>query len=348
LCQNIIRKGIKYLLKIRDKKRLIWDSCEVHWPEVYRKHSTDLYFTSVVGLVFMLSGSTHKKGDHKAEISSALEYLKKKIPKVRVPTRRRVRVGFQLPFVLLFLSEIYRIEKDKDIKACALRVIKLLESSQYRNGGWGYGEKARGIIRGITFPNTCATLFSLMVAKRASLKVSEKRIQRGIRCIKRFANRDGSFRYRLKSKGSHASTPGGAIVVLRYAGETDSKIYKQACRYFKKNIFKTRRHIKRLPERYRDLGTSIQLFQNGGFNGFFASLAAYYLGKEMWQKWYKERLIKGAGYLLNYLTENKHLPKRIKYSADGSLQLMYFWGEGAAMALLTLQIPSANLLVISR
>jgi hypothetical protein len=78
LCETTIRKGIKYLLRIKDKKRLIWDSREVHWPQTYQKHSTDLYFTSVAALVFMLAGSTHKKGTTRLRYPLHLNILRKR------------------------------------------------------------------------------------------------------------------------------------------------------------------------------------------------------------------------------------------------------------------------------
>jgi squalene cyclase len=241
LCQDTIQKGLDYLVK-RQSKRGAWYG---NWGTP----SIDLTLTSLSGLALLSDGSTHKQGRYKGRIAKALRFILKEGAK----TRGRTHMNCQRPFVLLFLSQIYRIDPDRKIEKVAQKIIKRLKRNQYKDGGWCYNEKARSSRTGnghdyTLLAMTHSILTSLVTAKNAGLKVPGKLIEKATRFCERCARKGGSFGYSLGGGGSsiiikrtEPSRTGAALCALILAKPGSKKI-DPATRYFKKHMKKAIRN----------------------------------------------------------------------------------------------------------
>jgi hypothetical protein len=89
----------------------------------------DLVLTSLGGLALLSTGSTHKEGRYSPQIKKALRYILKRRLKKPLGTIAS-HENCALPFALLFLSEIQRIDPQKRIKILANKIIKRLEKNQ--------------------------------------------------------------------------------------------------------------------------------------------------------------------------------------------------------------------------
>jgi hypothetical protein len=232
-----IEKGIKYILK-KQRRSGRWDG----W---WGSQSADLTLTSLCGLALLASGSTHKEGKYSTKIAKALRFLLKEATRSR--RGDRAHMNCQRPFVLLFLSQIYRIDPQRKIKKVAEKIIKRLKRNQYKDGGWCYWEKASSsklsdpIRPGYTLlAMTHSILTSLIAAKYAGFSVPEEMIKKAVKFCERCANKDGGFKYLLKYDRriygrSDPGRTGGVICALGLA-KPDSEVLKPGIRYFKRKM----------------------------------------------------------------------------------------------------------------
>lgn len=283
----VIAKGFEYLLKQKHKESKIWDNI----PGDTATRS-DLTLTSLAALAFMAEGSTHKEGKYKNEISTSLKYLKEKLTDVNKLENMNLRdyyrshLCFQLPFVLLFLSELYNIEKNKEIEEVAQKIIRFLEDYQYKDGGWAYSKAMEPDLKKDSsggyqtlLATTWTCVLSLSHAKKVGLDVPDKTISQGLMYIRNCSNRDGGFRYRANPKAtkfekehsiSYVGATVGAICTLLWAGDTGSTEFRKGCDY--------------LANHMEDL-IKDEEGEHYWFWLFFNAIALRHLEGERWEKW---------------------------------------------------------------
>jgi N-acetylneuraminic acid mutarotase len=276
-CRKRVKRSIKAILRDQEASG--------EWKGNHGGTDLTQLLTSISGLALISTGSTHKEGRYKTEISKALEAVLKGIKRAEAGAFHR---GFQRSFVLLFLSEVYMRDPDERIKRAASILIKRLRRSQLRNGGWGYDPDISSF-RYDHFAATAAILIALCVAKDAGFDVPAGMIKKAIRYVERCANKDGSFTYtltpvlpggrRIIRQGESPDRCGTAVCALLFA-KPDSKKIKPGLRYFIDNLDRV------ILNKVRPEG--------GLFNRFFNSVMMYKLGGAMGKKWEKQLREKGV------------------------------------------------------
>lgn len=270
--QKAVKRAIKYLKRSQRRSGA--------WEGDWGGASANITLTSLAGLAFLATGSTHKDGPYKEQIKRALKYILKQ---VQNPQRNSSHVNFQLAFALLFLAEVYRTDPDRKIEKAINKIVKRYKRYQSKKeGGWSYFGRVSFKTQK-DYPllaTTISIVTGLGAAKGAGIKVPQKMLDKGIKYIERCANKNGGFRYAFKLHGilkrnpkayrrsDHART-GSAICALLLS-KKDSERLKPGIEYFKKGLGK-------IIKNYRA--------EHYWFNLFFGSIASYKIGGELWERW---------------------------------------------------------------
>lgn len=178
-------------------------------------------------------------------------------------------------FALLFLAEVYGMLPDKKqtdhIYEKLKKATQLTLNAQTPDGGWGY------------FPTdtlhegsiTVCQLQALRAARNVGVRVPKKSIDRALQYLRKSANPDGSFKYRLGMAGSHFSFPltAAGVSSLNATGDYDSQEIKRGLEFM----------MKYLPPN----GTDDRYYRAFYFYGhFYAAQAMYHAPSPHWERWY--------------------------------------------------------------
>ena len=239
----------------------------------------DHYFvasTSLVGLSFLAGGNLPAEGKYGDTLKSVLKYIIRcqnstgYITEPEQPASRMHGHGF----ATWFLAELYGMTKpltiDKEeIKSALKKAVKVIESSQSRDGGWYYEPKPNGDEGSVTV----CIVQALRSARNVGITVKQNVIQSGIDYLRQSSNQDGSFKYSLRSnygEGSFALAAGGVSSLCLY-GKYDAPETTRGLAFLMK--FK--------PGSKNNWSTSYPYYAN-----FYATLAMHLTGDKYWKEWF--------------------------------------------------------------
>jgi hypothetical protein len=286
--------------------------------------------TSLAGLSFLAGGNVPGRGRYADQVKGAVKYL--------LDCQRYSRRGYISEpglagssrmhghgYATLFLAEVLGTTGGLtgDLDADALhksvqKAVRLIESSQSRDGGWYYQPAPQGDEGSVTVTQVQA----LRSARNAGIKVSKTTIDRAVDYIRKSANPDGGIRYSLTSGGSNSSfaLTAAGVSVMNYLGEYDMPQIERGLKYLTLGM-----KGKTMGRRPRG--------QFKSYEDFYATLAFYQAGGEHWSAhWPKLR-----SDIINR-----------RSTRDGSWTDTYGTEFGTAFATLTLQIPSQYLPIFQR
>ncbi len=178
-------------------------------------------------------------------------------------------------FAVLLLAEVYGMTKDKThsshIYEKLKKSIELTLKSQTPDGGWGY-LPTDTIHEGSV---TVIQLQALRAARNVGIKVPKKSIDRAIEYLRKSANPDGSFKYRLGMTGSHSSFPltAAGVASLNATGEYESEEVKRGLEFMMQYL---------PPKGSRDRYYNAFYF----YGHFYAAQAMYHAPSPHWERWY--------------------------------------------------------------
>lgn len=284
--------------------------------------------TALAGLGMLAGGNTPVEGKYAANVRKAVEYVLKMAERNTSGASDGLIAAFgeeQRPmyghgFSMLFLGEVYGMERDPDrqekIENVLKKAITLTGRSQSQMGGWLYTPDSGGDEGSVTITQ----VQGLRSVRNAGIKVPKKIIDNAIEYIEKSANSDGGIRYRASGGGSsRAPITAAAVAVLYNAGQYEHPVAKKSLQYIK-NLLKGK--------------NSATAF--GGHNYYatlYAAQAMYLSSEEDWKSYFPD--------VRDYFLRAQN--------SDGS------WtgdsvGEtyGTAVALIVLQLPYARLPILQR
>ncbi len=162
------------------------------------------------------------------------------------------------------LAEAYGETRIPSMRAKLEKIIRVILTSQNREGGWRY----RPVANDADISVTVLQVVALRAAKNAGLDVPQKTIDNAVKYVKScYHERSGGFAYQPGREPGFARTA-AAIYSLQVCGLYDDKMVKAGSEYLLQNQ-----------------KTKQEWFTYGNF---YAAPAQYMIGGEIWAKWYKK------------------------------------------------------------
>ena len=315
--EEAIEKGLAFLARTQSK-----DGGWGKSPSGWGAYPTAM--TSLAGLAFLAAGNTPVEGKYADNVRRAVDF----ILKMQHPNNGGLFANLAIEnscmhghgFAMMFLGEVYGMERDPErqekIKVALEKAVKLTGQSQSRAGGWLYQPNSGGDEGSVTVTQ----IQGLRSIRNAGIKVPKEIIEKACKYIELSANPDGGIRYQANGGGeSRPPVTAAAVAVMYNAGNYEHPVAQKALAYTKK-VLKGQAG-------------------NHAFSGHFY-YATLYTGQAM--------------YLSSHENWKEYFPGIRKYFLDNQAKDGSWQGDGVgetygtAIALLTLQLPYANLPILQR
>jgi hypothetical protein len=279
-------------------------------------YSRNVAVCSLAGLAFLSQGSTPGRGMYGRAIRRLLDYVLKNEQEngfICNPAATSHGPMYDHGFGTLFLAEVYGMAQRDDLRDRLTRAVKLIVTSQNKEGGWRY--EPRPVEADISV--TVSQIMALRAAHNAGVYVPAETMDRCIDYVKRCQNADGGFMYMLQGGPSRFPRSAAGLVALYSVGIYEGDEVTRAVDYV----------MKHLPSKAEPLRDTHYLYGQ-----YYAVQAMWQAGGEYWEKWYpaiRETLL-------------------AQQSRDGSWQDPISTEYGTAMACIILQIPNNYLPIFQR
>ncbi len=291
------------------------------WGEVQFGRSVAV--TSLACLALMADGNTPGRGVYGEQVTKGLEYiLRNTTESGLVATDSANSPMYGHGFATLFLGEVYGMTQgggdtelaDRTHRAL-VKAVRLIETSQNREGGWRYNPVPFDADTSVTI----CQIMALRSARNAGLEVSKDVVDKAVEYVRSCQNNDGGFRYQFSMGPSAWPRSAAGIASLQYAGIYEDRAIDSGINYVTTVAFP---------------GAGMGESQIHFFYGHYYAVQAMFLqGGRSWERWWpaiRSELIS-------------------RQRADGS------WSDdsagddyGTAMALIVLQMPKRYLPIFQK
>ncbi|MGI9429656.1 MAG: prenyltransferase/squalene oxidase repeat-containing protein, partial [Bythopirellula sp.] len=273
---------------------------------------------SLGGMAFLASGSTPARGLYAEQINLCIEYLLSQTSEagfVTAPDATSRGPMYGHGFATLFLSEVYGMAKQPELRDRLGQAVDLIIGSQNEAGGWRYQPQPQDADVSVT---VCQVM-ALRAARNAGIAVPRETIDQAIAYVKSCQNADGGFRYTLvgEEQGSQFARSAAGVVALYNAGIYDGVELERGLRYL---------------EQFRPGEQQVRRGSFYFYSHYYAVQAMWHAGGERWLRWYpaiRDELV-------------------ARQRADGSWVDPICAEYGTAMACIVLQVPNNYLPILQR
>ena len=197
--------------------------------------------TGLAGLAFLSAGNTPIEGRYSSNVRRARDFLMKTASRnsngliANIAEERSVMHGHG--FAMLFLAEVYGMERDKaqqrKIRKVLVNAIKLTARSQSAAGGWYYRPTSHSDEGSVTVTQ----IHGLRACRNAGIKVDKSVIKRSMDYIEKCSNPDGGISYSLNNRGrSRPAITAAAVATMYNAGKPEHPVAEKALKYITKMI----------------------------------------------------------------------------------------------------------------
>jgi uncharacterized protein YfaS (alpha-2-macroglobulin family) len=152
-----------------------------------------------------------------------------------------------------------------ELRETLSRAVKLITSSQNREGGWRYQPQRADADISVT---VCQVM-ALRAARNAGLHVPKETIDLSIQYVKRCQNADGGFMYMLGGGESALARSAAAVVALNSAGIYNTPEVRKGIDYLMQSLSKP--------------ATAQPYFE---YAHYYAVQAMWQAGGESWARWF--------------------------------------------------------------
>ncbi|MGB6042659.1 MAG: prenyltransferase/squalene oxidase repeat-containing protein [Pirellulales bacterium] len=236
-----------------------------------RGYSRNVAVCGLCGLAFMAGGSTPGRGPYGEHVKRTLNFILSCVQPsgfINTPGASSHGPMYGHGFATLFLSQAYGMSRKPELREALAKAIKLIVSTQNRDGGWRYHPQPRDA----DVSMTVCQVMALRAARNVGLYVPNETIDRCIEYVKKSQNADGGFRYMIIEGGDSAFPRSAAgLVALYSAGIYDGPEITRGLEYL----------TKFLPGR-KQFGREGHYF----YGHYYAVQAMWHAGGDDWQRWY--------------------------------------------------------------
>jgi prenyltransferase beta subunit len=320
--QRAIDRGLGYLAATQFRDGSFGDRIQFHG---------NVAVTSLAALAFMSAGHQPSRGAFGPNVVQALLYVLSREQRsphdgfLHHSLNRQVGM-YDHGFGTLFLAEIYGMVPDralqKRLKLTIERAIRLIETSQSREGGWRYDPEPQQA----DVSMTVCQIMALRAARNAGFAVNKQTVDLCVKYVRSCQNLDGGYSYFSGQGGSAFPRSAAGLAALYSAGIYDGKEIERTLKYlqqFKPNSAMSRREVPDMHWYY------------GQYYAAQAMWTAALRQPRYWNEWFPAL--------------RDDLLARVRGRADGSWPDHMICNHYAtAMALIMLQIPNNYLPILQK
>lgn len=198
--------------------------------------------TALCGTALLAEGSTTTRGKYAKNIRAAVDYLvSMSRPNGLIGYEEDYRYTYGHGFSMVFLSQVYGEEEDKERRAELKRVlekaVQFCAEAQTSKGGWGYVSAKDG--NDFDEGSTCVTqVQGLRACRNAGIPVSKDVIDRAHDYIRKCLTPDGGITYSLQNRGgARPPITAAAVATMFGTGDYDSEQVKKMIAYCERNVW---------------------------------------------------------------------------------------------------------------
>ena len=233
-------------------------------------YSRNVAVCGLAGLAFMAGGSTPGRGRYGHEVNRCLNFVLQNCQEsgfIAVSGASSHGPMYGHGFATLFLSQVYGMAREKRVREKLAKAVKLIVTTQNRDGGWRYQAQPRDADISVT---VCQVM-ALRAARNAGLHVPTESIDRCIDYVKKSQNPDGGFRYMVQGGQSAFPRSAAGVVALYSAGIYEGPEISKGVKYL----------MTSLPRPGKVLRESHYFYGH-----YYAVQAMWHAGGDAWGKWY--------------------------------------------------------------
>jgi hypothetical protein len=278
-------------------------------------YSRNVAVVSLAGIAFLASGDTPGRGKYGLQIERCASFILQAADDsgfICEPRHASHGPMYDHGFATLLLAEVYGMSPNPAIRDKLRRAVKLIVSTQNRDGGWRYQPEAGDADISVT---VCQVM-ALRAARNAGVFVPSETIDRCVDYVKRSQNADGGFMYMIAGGPSRFPRSAAGMMALYSAGIYEGEEIRKGLEYLSQHAPAS-----------GDLRDTHALYGQ-----YYAVQAMWQSGGEHWHKWYPA--------IRNVLREQQQ--------ADGSWEDLVCSEYGTAMACIILQMPNDCLPIFQR
>ncbi len=197
--------------------------------------STSIAITALAGIAFLAGGNMPGEGPYGKEVDAVLDTVIKNTQE----TGLIAKPGDGSPmydhgFATLFLAEVYGMTHRADVKEKLQLALRLIVSTQNKEGGWQYQPQP---LTADTSATICQVM-ALRAARNAGIHVPRTTIDNAMNYTKRCQNADGGYRYMLTGGDSRSgwARTSASTVALYYMGKYEGTEIERAAEYLKRHL----------------------------------------------------------------------------------------------------------------
>lgn len=278
-------------------------------------YSRNVAVAGLCGLAFMSGGSTPGRGPYGREVARAVRFIMDNTEEsgfIVEPQATSHGPMYGHGFATMFLAECYGMSRGREVRTKLNKAVKLIVSTQNREGGWRYQPQPSEADVSVTV----CQIMALRAARNAGIYVPNETIERCIDYVKQCQNPDGGFRYMLQGGQSQFARSAAGVVALQSAGIYDAPEVKRGVKY----LFDFLPRLRQIHESHYFYGH------------YYAVQAMWHAGGHHWASWYPS------------VRDELVTLQRPNGSWMDSICQEY----GTAMACLVLQVPNNMLPIFQR
>lgn len=283
------------------------------------EYAQNVGVVALAGMAFMAHGSTPGRGQYGKHVDRCIAYVLNETDEsgfVNAPGASSHGPMYGHGFATMFLAEAYGMSMRPDLRDRLSKAVKLIVSTQNRDGGWRYQPQRQDADISVTV----CQIMALRAARNAGLYVPHETIEAAVDFVKRCQNADGGFMYMVHGGDSLFPRSAAGVVALYSSGLPD--VYESP--EVKKGIDYLLRYLPR--------GQAAARQAHFFYGHYYAVQAMWHCGGEPWEAWYSG--------IRNVLVARQE--KR------GSWNDTICREYGTAMALIILQMPNSYLPIFQR
>ncbi|MEM7476258.1 MAG: prenyltransferase/squalene oxidase repeat-containing protein [Planctomycetota bacterium] len=171
-------------------------------------------------------------------------------------------------FGTLFLSELFGMAPQLEIRPKLEKAIRLITRTQNDNGGWRYNPAPPDEA---DLSVTVCQMMALRAARNAGFGVAKEIIDRAVDYVRRSQNPDGGYMYQLQGGPSRFPITAAAVVALYNAGIYEGVEIDAAVRYLEKNAA---------------ANTRVERNNFYFYAHYYSTQAFWHRGGKAWEQWY--------------------------------------------------------------
>ena len=274
---------------------------------------------ALAGMAFMSHGSTPGRGRYGKHVDRCVDYVLKNSEEsgfVTAPGASSHGPMYGHGFATMFLAEAYGMSMRPDLRDRLSKAVKLIVSTQNKEGGWRYQPQRQDADLSVTV----CQIMALRAARNAGLYVPHETIEASVDFVKRSQNADGGFMYMVHGGDSLFPRSAAGVVALYSSGMPDVYDWPEV----KKGV----EYLMRFLPKDRAAARQAHFF----YGHYYAVQAMWHFGGDHWDAWYT-----GIRDVLLSRQEKR-----------GSWNDAICREYGTAMALIILQMPNSYLPIFQR